>query len=184
MNLSRTSCRPTLSYTSRSTCGLHQLDVLIHSAPSFHPLCYFPSKAFLPFGTVYLIKHTEGQRAALASKLNLNRHHVPKASITILVTMSSITILVTMSSTHLRVPILSCVATSRSSPSYLSDGNPKQSSNRPISRTSIPPMKISSSVAIILDQLDQPLNDPSADSAQIDQVTRTSLPPGNRFRSN
>ena len=28
-----------------------------------------------------LIKHTEGQRASLASKLNLNIHHVPKASI-------------------------------------------------------------------------------------------------------
>jgi len=40
-----------------------------------------PSKAFIPFGTVCLIKHTEGQRAALATKLNLNIHHVPKASI-------------------------------------------------------------------------------------------------------
>jgi hypothetical protein len=37
------------------------------------------SKAFLPVGTV--CKHTEGQRASLASKLNLNLHHVPKASI-------------------------------------------------------------------------------------------------------
>jgi len=40
-----------------------------------------PSKALLPFGTVCLIKHTEGQRASLASKQNLNIHHVPKASI-------------------------------------------------------------------------------------------------------
>jgi hypothetical protein len=37
-------------------------------------------------------------------------------------------------------------------------------------------MKISSSVAIILDQLDQPFNDPSADSAQIDQVTTAEFP--------
>jgi hypothetical protein len=46
--------------------------------PLFNP---DPSKALLPFGTVCLIKHTEGQRVALASKLNLNIHHVPKASI-------------------------------------------------------------------------------------------------------
>ena len=40
-----------------------------------------PAKAFLPFGAVCLIKNTEGQRATLASKMNLNIHHVPKASI-------------------------------------------------------------------------------------------------------
>jgi len=40
-----------------------------------------PIKALLPFGAVCLIKHTEGQRAALAAKLNLNLHHVSKASI-------------------------------------------------------------------------------------------------------
>jgi hypothetical protein len=40
-----------------------------------------PSKAILPFGAVCLIKHTDGQRASLAAKLNLNLHHVPKASI-------------------------------------------------------------------------------------------------------
>jgi hypothetical protein len=42
-----------------------------------------PAKAFLPFGAVCLIKNTEGQRATLASKMNLNIHHVPKASIDI-----------------------------------------------------------------------------------------------------
>ena len=40
-----------------------------------------PSKALTAFGTVCLIKHTDGQRATLASKLNMNLHHVPKASI-------------------------------------------------------------------------------------------------------
>jgi len=40
-----------------------------------------PAKAFLPFGAVCLIKHTEGQRATLASKMKLNIHHVPKACI-------------------------------------------------------------------------------------------------------
>jgi hypothetical protein len=40
-----------------------------------------PSKAILPFGAVCLIKHTDRQRATLAAKLNLNLHHVPKASI-------------------------------------------------------------------------------------------------------
>jgi len=42
-----------------------------------------PAKAFLPFGAVCLIKNTEGQRATLVSKMNLNIHHVPKASIDI-----------------------------------------------------------------------------------------------------
>jgi len=40
-----------------------------------------PIKALLPFGAVCLIKHTEGQRAALAAKLDLNLHHVSKACI-------------------------------------------------------------------------------------------------------
>jgi hypothetical protein len=40
-----------------------------------------PSKSLTAFGTVCLIKHTDGQRATLASKLNMNLHHVPKASI-------------------------------------------------------------------------------------------------------
>jgi hypothetical protein len=40
-----------------------------------------PAKAFLPFGAMCLIKHTEGQRAALASKMDLNIHHVPKVCI-------------------------------------------------------------------------------------------------------
>ena len=55
---------------------------------------------------------------------------------------SNACILATTSSTHLRVPILSSVAISRSSPSYLSDGSLKQFSNR----TSIKPTKISSFV--------------------------------------
>ena len=47
-----------------------------------------PSKSFLAFGTVCLIKHTEGQRASLASKLNLNIHHVSKASIGVMLGFS------------------------------------------------------------------------------------------------
>ena len=40
-----------------------------------------PTKALLPFGAVCLIKHTDGQRIALATKLELNLHHVPKAAV-------------------------------------------------------------------------------------------------------
>ena len=47
-------------------------------SPEFNP---DPTKALLPFGAVCMIKHTDGQRASLATKSKLNLHHVPKASI-------------------------------------------------------------------------------------------------------
>jgi hypothetical protein len=37
-----------------------------------------PAKAFLPFGAVCLIKNTEGQRATLASKMNLKLKNVAR----------------------------------------------------------------------------------------------------------
>ena len=60
----------TCSFTSTPYVSFHRMKPLFNSDPS---------KAFFPFGTVCFIKHTEGQRTALASELNLNIHHVPKA---------------------------------------------------------------------------------------------------------
>ena len=67
INLTSSSTQPTTPYVS-----FHGTKPLFNSDPD---------KRFASFGAVCLIKHTDGQRASLAIKLNLNLHHVPKATI-------------------------------------------------------------------------------------------------------
>ena len=148
--------------------------------PLFNP---DPSKALLPFGTVCLIKHTEGQRAALASKLNLNIHHVPKASVgvnlgychhhpgnnvfhsppsTNPLIRSNFEIISLIPFGWKPKAVLQQTYIQNINPTYedilLRDDYPQQNK--------------------AINQIGQPLNGPSADSAHIDQEIPTLLPSG------
>jgi hypothetical protein len=73
-------CADCINLTSQSTLSATTVPHVIFykKRPEFNP---DPAKALLPFGAVCLIKHTDGQRAALATKAELNIHHVPKATV-------------------------------------------------------------------------------------------------------
>jgi len=139
--------------------------------PLFNP---DPSKALLPFGTVCLIKHTEGQRAALASKLNLNIHHVPKASIGVNLGYChhhpGNNVFHSPPSTNplIRTKPFGWKPISVLQQTYIQNINPTNEDI--LLRCDYPQLNKA------VDQLGQPLNNPSIDSAQIDQVTPTLLP--------
>ncbi len=148
--------------------------------PLFNP---DPSKALLPVGTVCLIKHTDGQRAALASKLNLNIHHVPKASIgvnlgychhhpanNVFHSPPSTNPLIRSNFEIISLIPFGWKPKAVLQQTYIQNINPTYEDILLLG--DYPQLNKT------VDQLGQPLNNPSADSAQINQVTPTLLPSG------
>jgi hypothetical protein len=168
------TCSSTQHPASTPYVSFHRMKPLFNSDPS---------KALLPFGTVCLIKHTEGQRVAIASKLNLNIHHVPKACIgvnlgychhhpgnNVFHSPPSTNPLIRSNFEIISLIPFGWKPKAVLQQTYIQNINPTYEDI--LLRGDYPQLNKA------VDQLDQTLNDPPADSAQVDPVTSNLLPSG------